>query len=603
MKANVLDDLLPYYERELAYLREMGAAFAEKNHHVAGRLEMGGGESPDPHVERLLESFAFLTARIQYNIESEFPEISAGLLNVLYPQFLRPVPAMAVAHAVVDPKQGPLDQGFALARHTPLFAEAQAGVLCRFRTAYDVRLWPFRVAEVAFEPTARYALFEAGGETATVLRVRLECEAGVFGTYACDRLRFHLGGERATATALYELLFAHLGQVALLPEGEDYPQFLSAEVVRPVGFARDEAVLPYPGTVHPGYRLLHEYFAFPEKFLFFELHPLALPPEARAVDLLFLLGERPARPLAVDARNVMLNCVPVVNLFPKTTEPIRLDHRQTAYPLVPDVRRERTTEIHSILTISASSAPDDDTHVIQPYFSYDHASSARAPSVFWHARRRPPRLRGLPGTDVEVTFTDLAFRPETPALTLAFGHTLCTNRHLAEELRKGALLQVEQAAPVREVYCLEKPTRPLDPTLGGAMLWRLISHLSLNYLSLAEGPESLTALREILRLYGTASRRDITVQLGGLRELRTRRVLRRMGQEAWRGFCEGTEVTLLIDERNFTGGEGFLLAAVLNRFVALYASVNSFTQLVARSTQREGIWKTWEPLAGDQNVL
>lgn len=607
MKSDVLEQLLPYYQRELTCLREMGSTFAQAYPKVAGRLELGGGESPDPHVERLLESFAFLTARIQRDIESEFPKISSGLLDVLCPQFLRPVPAMAIAHVGVDPEQGKILSGFDLKRDTPLFAQAPSGELCRFRTCSDTVLWPFAIKEAAFESPADY--LEASGRVTTVLRLRVECEAGLFEEFEVDTLRIHLAGDRTVATVLYELIFAHLSDVLLTPQGRKQPLPLSqgAITIKPVGFARDEAMLPYPSNAHDGYRLIQEYFTFPEKFLFFDLENLRGHLKGKYTDIVILLEEGPPQKVAIAPKHFMLNCAPIINLFRKTTEPIRVGQRQVAYPLVPDGRRKRSTEIHSILKISASSAADDETQDVQPYFSFDHRASGREPTVFWHARRGPPKLPDMPGTDVEVTFTDLAFRPTTPATQVVYAHTLCTNRHLPEVLRDGTLLQLEVAAPVMEngIYCLSKPTRPIDPPLGGPVLWKLISHLSLNYLSLTQGKDSLTALREILRLYGNVIKRDVSLQINGLRKMTTRRVVRRMGKEAWRGFCEGTEVTLRIDERNYSGGEGFLLASVLNHFLALYASVNSFTELVlvAEGDQREGPWKRWQPMAGEQIIL
>ena len=167
----------------------------------------------------------------------------------------------------------------------------------------------------------------------------------------------------------------------------------------------------------------------------------------------------------------------------------------------------------------------------------------------------------------------------------------------------GAQLQVEVAAPLIGISCLTKPTPQLSPPLGGATLWRLISHLSLNHLSLSEGKDSLQALREILKLYCFADRTFDEKQILGIREMNCRNVVRRVGSEAWRGFCRGIEVTLLFDPDMYVGSASFLFAAVLNHFVALYASVNSFTQLVIRSEQREGVWKKWPSMAGEKIIL
>lgn len=597
------EELLDLYQAELSYLRRSGAAFAEMYPKVAGRLELGGDECPDPHVERLIEAFAFLTARIQHNLNEEFPEITTSLLDVLYPHYLCPVPATTVARMEVDPGQGKLTTGHRVPRHTPLFAQTRDGLHCRFRTCYPVTLWPVEVSHAGFESTDRYDFLDGLPGVATVLRIRIETLGGSLRELDLKQLRFYLDGEMRTATTLHELLFAHAVRVAIVPEGADRGVFLPQPALRPVGFAADEEVLPYPPQSHPGYRLLQEYFTSPRKFLFFDADHLDAHRSERYFDLLVLLDRLPPERMVVDRRNFVLGCTPVVNLFRRTTEPIRLHHRTAEYRLLPDVRRERTTEIHSIQRVSLSSDRNDETGVVEPFYSFSHEVRGRGARAFWTARRRPTGRRDVPGTEMWLSLLDLDFRPAEPSTQTLYAHTLCTNRRLAEQLPDGALLQIEEAAPLHRIVALHPPTPQLDPALGGAAQWRLISHLSLNHLSLEGGRDGLKALREILRLYSAFGQASVHEQIMGIREMECRRVVRRTGTDAWRGFCRGTEVTLTFDEDAYAGTGAFLLASVLNHFFGLYASVNSFTQLVARSRQREGTWKRWEPRAGRQIVL
>jgi len=167
----------------------------------------------------------------------------------------------------------------------------------------------------------------------------------------------------------------------------------------------------------------------------------------------------------------------------------------------------------------------------------------------------------------------------------------------------GGLLQLELDAPLRNIICLTKPTAEIDPPLAGTTLWRLISHLSVNMLSLQSGGESLAALREILNLYCGAENAGAARQIAGLAALSTRRIVRRIGDDAWRGFVRGLEVALEFDEEQFVGGSAYLLGAVLDRFFSLYVGVNAFTQLVGTSRQRDGVWKRWPPRAGEAFVL
>lgn len=595
--------LLPYYTRELADLRRLGAAFARQYPKIAARLELGAHECADPHVERLLEAFAFLTARLQHQLDSEFPEITSALLGLLYPQLVNPIPAMAIARFDVDPAQGNLAAGHRIERHTPLFAPAAQSLRCRFRTCYPVTLWPLRVTYAGLEPTARFTFLDATTDVATVLRLRLASLSGSLQDMALRQVRFYLYGDRTLVTTLYELLLCHVRRVALLPQGQTAPVYLPADTLTPVGFAPDEAVLPYPPQAHPGYRLLQEYFTFPEQFLFVEVQHLEAHASTQAFDVLFLLDQMPRERLDINAQTFMLGCTPIINLFRQVSEPIRLHQRQVEYRLVPDMRRERTTEIHSILRVSAVSDADDTTRTFAPFFAWNHDLESREQKAFWHAVRRPTGRQELPGTEMFLTFVDLDFHPSQPPTHTAYAHTLCTNRDLAEQLPADALLQIEEAAPLTRIVCLGKPTLQRDPPMGGVTLWRLISHLSLNALSLSEGPESLKALREILRLYSVLDREDGEQHVMGLRELHSRYVVQRLGPDAWRGFCRGLEVTLVLDERAYVGGSAFVFAAVLRHFLALYASVNSFTQVVLKSQQREGVWKRWPALIGTQKVL
>jgi type VI secretion system protein ImpG len=596
-------EFLEYYERELTYLRRRGIEFAKQYPKVAGRLELGLDQCPDPHIERLIEAFAFLAARIQYNIESEFPQFSTALLGILYPQFVNPLPSMGIAHFDVDPAQGKFTTGHLIRKHTPLFAPTRGGQLCKFRTCYPVTLWPVEVTYAGFESTDRFDFLDNRPNVAFVLRLRIASQETSLPEMELTRLRFYLHGDKMLVGSLYELLFCHVIHVAILPEKKKTPIFLPDNSILPVGFNVDEEVLPYPPNAHPGYRLLQEYFTFPEKFHFFEIDHLEAHASEGHFDILIMFDQMPGARLTIDENTFCPGCTPIINLFPKTTDPIRLDERHTEYHLVPDMRRQRNTEIHSILSVSATSNPDDESRVFEPFFSFTHHMERTEHKAYWIARRQGTGRKDLPGTEISLSFVDLDFNPSLPPTTTVFAHTLCTNRRLAEELPAGAILQIEETAPLSRISALTKPTPEIDPPLDGATLWRLISHLSLNYLSLSSGDDGLKALREILKLYSFSEQASTYQQISGIREMSTRQVFRLIGSDAWRGFCRGTEITLTFDERLYVGSSAFLLAAVLNRFFPLYASVNSFTQLIIKSQQREGIWKKWQSMAGEQIVL
>lgn len=612
------EDFLRYYWEELLYLRRLGASFARTYPKVAARLELEADESPDPHVERLIESFAFLTARIQRNLDNDFPEIAAELLGVLYPHLVDPVPSMTVVRFDVDPDRGKLTSGYPVPRHTPLFVHADGGAICRFRTCYPVTLWPVELTEARFDSPDRFPFLDRAGEVATVLSLAIETRADPLHELDMDRLRVHLAGDQILAEGLYELLFNHLLGVVLLPDGEDGEpepgrrRHLHPSAVQPVGFAEEEALLPYPPHAQPAYRLIQELFAFPEKYRFMDLVGLDGHGASERLTIHFLFDRLPAPRLTVSASNFVLGATPAINLFEKTSEPIRMDHRRLEYRLVADRRREKTTEVHSVLSVSSSSTPpgrrgegSDGVRELSPFYAFHHGMERRGQKAYWHARRVLSLYQDVTGTEMLLSFLDLDFKPGQPPVETVFAHTLCTNRALAEQLPAGTELQTDQVAPVARIVCLKKPTPQISPPLGGQTLWRLVSHLSLNYLSLSSGEESLRALQEILRLHCTNESPVARQQIAGLAALEQRRVARQVGWEegagtgdGWRGFCRGLEVTLTFDESLYVGSSAFLFASVLHRFLGLYAPTNSFTQLRIRSLQREGEWKRWPPMAG-----
>lgn len=601
-------ELLRYFLSELTYLREMGSAFADEYPKVANRLELSPDESPDPHVERLLEAFAFLTARIQRNLDLQFPEITSALLDLLYPHYLTPVPSMTVVRFEPDPEQGMLTTGYEIPAHAPLYAEARGtgGLSARFRTCYPVRLWPLRVTYAGLESSSQYDFLDGRSDIVSVIRVHIEADGAALEDLELSSLRFYINRELRAATDLYELIFAQLAGVMALREGSNRAIDLGTGSIHPVGFGEGDAVLPSPRRVHPGYRLLQEYFTFPRKFLFVDVDGLDRGLSGKGFDLLLLLGRSPETDLMIDAETFALGCTPVINLFPKTTEPVRLDQTKSEYRLVPDVHREASTEIHSVISVSSSADESEEPKRLPAYYSFSHAARREheMDRVFWVVRRVRTGRRDLPGTQMMLSLVDLDFDPRVPAGETVYAHTLCTNRRLAEQLPAGARLTTEIGAPLKSIEALHKPTPQLDPPLGGETRWRLVSHLSLNHLSLEDGPEGLAALREILLLYSNYDSKSAQRQINGIREMRCRPIVQRLGREAWRGFARGTEVRLVFDPSAFPGANPLLFAATLRHFFAMYASLNSFTRLVAEDVRRpDEDWKKWPALAGTRELL
>lgn len=582
------NDLLQYYKRELVYLRDQGSNFAKRYPKVASMLALHGTESLDPHTERLIESVAFLAARVHQDLDREFPQVAAALLDNLCPSLIQPVPSMTVAEFGLDPSQGKVTAGFRIPQHTALYASASNGQQCRFRTAWNTVLWPVKLVK---------AVLEGSGST---LRMTFECGAETdFAELEMDSLRIHLQGDWMTTMPLYEFLVADVVEASITPEG-GVPRMLPDASWREVGYAEGENVLPLPANAQPAYGLMQEYFAFPRKFHFFDLHNIrAHAGKCTRFDLAITF-DQPARGLGnITADNFRLGCTPVVNLFPKTSEPILVDHRHYEYLLVADRQRESTTEVHSIVSVTASD-PNAERPVIVPSFSALGHIRSNASTSFWSSRREHSLRKDISGTDVFLSFVDQANTLKTPADPVVFANLLCTNRRLAEQVPIGARMVAEGVSKTATVRCLYEPTSQRNPPLGSETLWRLVSLLTLNHQSLVDGSTGKDQLREMLTLFASDSTRDHE-QIRGIKGLQARSVTGRIGHDAWRGYCRGTEVLLEFDEEAFVGGSQLLMSAVLARFFAMYTSVNSFVQLGVR--RGDEVWKQWEPMSGRQLVL
>jgi type VI secretion system protein ImpG len=580
------DDILQYYKHELAYLRAQGADFARRYPKVAARLALHGHESLDPHTERLIEATAFLAARVHRDLDQMFPQVAASLLEGVCPSLAQPVPSMTIAQFELDPEQGKVTAGFRVPRHTGLQARTLAGDVCRFRTAWDTVLWPLAIIHARFADDA-------------TLRLTLECGAGVdFAELELDSLRIHLHGDWMMTMPLYELLAAGVSDVSVQPEG-GRPILLPARAWREVGYAREESVLPQPPHAQPAYGLMQEYFAFPRKFHFFDLHGLRGRMGAGRRCEIVLHLRHTARGLdALTAQHFQLGATPVVNLFAQTSEPIALDHRQFEHRLVADRQREAITEVHSVTSVAVSDPNAQHTRAIPGFASAQHGDS-----MFWSARREHTLRGNLAGTDLFLSVVDtgnVTSATDTAAPAVVYANVLCTNRRLAEQVPAGAHLAVEKVSQNARVRCLYEPTAARNPPLHGETLWRLVSLLTLNHRSLASGATGRAEWQELLRLFASDSPREQD-QIRGVKSVQTKSATAHVGREAWRGYCRGTEITLEFDADAFAGGSPLLMGAVLARFFALYTTVNSFVRLAVR--RGDGIWKQWEPMTGCQPLL
>ncbi|WP_207005390.1 type VI secretion system baseplate subunit TssF [Trinickia mobilis] len=591
-----LDDLLlDYYQRELTYLRRASESFARRYPKIARRLELGPGESADPHVERLLESFALLTARIQRTLDDEYSELTDGLLEQFYPYASRPIPSMTIVQFEADPTQGSVAAGYTVPRHTPLLHVTPGGATVRWRTSADVTLWPVALeaaqllnAEEAQAATANAALQAA-------LRLSLRCTGlHQFGALPIERLRLRLAGSPVTAATLYDLLCAHGAALYVQLPGTP-PQPLPGKP-EPVGFGESEALLPLEDGVHPACRLLVEYFAFPEKFAFFDL-PFTPPAGAGdRLDLLIGLSAAPSGRLTLHAHDFALGCAPALNLFARTSEPLRPDGTLREMRVSPDAHREASTEIYAVRSVRSVNGRE--VAEVPPYYGVQHGLGA---TLYWHARRVSGMHPSRPGSDIMLTFVDTCFDPASPPARTLTAELLCTNRHLAHTLEPEAALSFEQPGPVASVRLAHRPTRQISAVLDGSSRWRLASQFVLNHSPLVSGPQALQTLREMLELHNLAASPAAQRQIAGLAGVSSEPVVAHVGDDLWRGWRNGLKVCVELDPAHFVGASPVMFSGVLAHFFSLYASVNRFVHTALVCDGRE--IHAWRPMQGSPLVL
>lgn len=612
-------DLLPYFERELALLGEQAQDFAKAYPRIAGRLSTSGNLLEDPHVERLVQSFALLGARIHKRLDDDFPRVTESLLEVLYPHYLRPFPACSVAAFELGSRGSPLATASRVPRGALLKTRPVRGVPCQFTTAAPLDLLPVQVRAARWVGACTVpdgTPVPAGATSLLSIELELRGSQASWGQLGVSSLRVFLDGDMSLVAALREALTAHaLG--ALVQQAPTGPwRAVEAGLPQPVGFSADEALLAFDERSPHAYRLLTEYFAFPEKFNFIDL-PLPvggeLPPRITLhYPMSGLRGDSDAARLleTLAARHLRLNCVPVVNRFACHAEPIRLTHASAEYPVLPDARRAFAYEVYSIDRVYRvrQSAQGEHVQEFMPFFGLHHevhagADDGEAPGCYWHARRDDAQAERAPGHETEITLVDTDFDPALAQADTLSLQVTATNRELPNQIsigQPGGDLFMEGSV-ASEIALLRKPTRPMHFERGNGALWRLVSHLSLNHLTL--GRAGLDGLKELLRLYDLPRASSGKRIVDGLVALDQQPAIAWLPGEPFATFVRGVELRLQVDREAFVGSGLHLFAQVLERFFGLYVQINSFVQLTVLCHRTGDVLLQGGRRSGEQGLL
>jgi type VI secretion system protein ImpG len=623
--------LLTLYNQELQHLREMGAEFAREFPKVAARLGMDGTEVADPYVERLLEGAAFLAARVQLKLDAEFPRFTQRLLEIVYRSYLAPTPSMAIVQLQPQLTEGNLARGVTVARGSAMRSQLQRGqdTSCEFRTAHDVTLWPLEVSAAEFflhAPDLPIGKLPIARNVRAGLRVRLRVTAGLrFSDLPLDQLRFFLGGAEEIAFKLYELCAGHcLGAVVLPPERPaPWSQTIASPDVRPAGFSDDEALLPLPASGFAGHRLLAEYFAFAQRFLFIDiagLRPATCQHRGTELELVLLFSRSDNSLVGrVEAANMALFCTPAINLFPKRLDRIHLTEGANEYHAVPDRTRPLDFEVNEVTSVTGYGVGANSEQRFLPLYGLQRGDAReqgayftvrREPRVMSARQRRDGARSGYLGSEVFLAIVDTAEAPYRSDLRQLALTAQCSNRDLPLLVAYGwgdTDFVLDEAAPLTAIRLIKGPSRPVSPLADGALTWRMISQLSLNYLVLIDGPaehgdHGASVLSELLRLYAPPEEASAMRQIQGLRGVRAQRTVARLPIAGPIAFGRGVQVDLEVDELAFEGAGAYLFGSVLEHFLARHVSLNSFVTTTLRTTQRGEIAR-WKPRCGTRPIL
>lgn len=620
--------LLKYYNHELQHIREMAGEFALEYPKIANRLGLDGFECADPYVERLLEGFAYLSARVQLKVDAEFPRFTQHLLEIVYPHYLAPTPSMAVVQLQPDLMEGSLNEGFLIPRATPLRSQIGKGeqTACEYRTAHDITLWPLELIEAEYL-SGIGAVVNTGAPSLPGLkagiRLRLKTTAGLtFNQLKLNNLPLYLRGVGELPMQIYEQLLANSLGVVIQPTKRPiaWQHVIKQSAVIPFGFIQDEALLPYTPRSFQGYRLLQEYFAFPERYMFVELTQLQVALKQSSedeVDIIILLNRSNPRLInEIDVSRFALFCTPTVNVFPKRADRIHLTNQTNEYHIVPDRTRPLDYEVYQIQEVTGFGSTSDDQQTFLPFYQASSDLSHKQQRAYYSIMRLPrvisskQKLQGprssYVGNEVYISIVDSNEAPFKSDLRQLGLETLCTNRDLPLQLPIGigkTDFTIQTGAPVESIRCLSGPTKPRPSNAYKDTAWKLINHLSLNYLSIINNneKEGATALRSLLSLYGDNSDSSFRKQIEGVLFIRSKPIVRRINTAGPIVFGRGLEITITVDEAAFEGSGVYLLGMVLEQFFAHYVSLNSFTETVLTTIDRGEIMR-WPTRLGQRHL-
>ena len=560
--SNDRDKIVQYYQAELAYLRDSGMEFAKRYPKIAEKLDISKSVSSDPHVERMIESFAYMTGKLQKQIDDQFPDFAYTLLSFLYEPLTLPVPSIAMLYFDTDMRLAQKSPGIRVEKGTQVYAKTddEANITCTFKICQDVEFWPVELLDVKVLAKDDTGLKE---ELYSQFYLNLKLKWHDTGDEKRPKfLQFYINGDNKFKGELFANLFIDNRETFFLQDGK----VVKSSGVGGIGITEEEAILPYSKNIFRGFRLLHEYFYFPDKFYGFRV----VPPIVLNGEFEIFIPIKRHINLPKGQKSLLMNCCPIVNLFDKVTDPLRLTYQNLSYKLVADSYRNSSTEIMTVRKVFKVDQLTNQESEVFNFFSASHNQFDKAKDIAWFTKRQKSCQAG---DDVNIYFVDHNLDITCPTDKMFYAYTTCTNRHIAELIPAYTEFNIEQTLPVSKIYCLHRPTPQRKSIDDGEAAWNAIALLSNSFSVNFE-----TKIREILKLFANNASESAIGEVDSIKSINVKNVAKLYKDEAWKGFIRGTSININFD--NSAPSNGMLLSYILSNLLSTYTSINTFTELV-----------------------
>jgi type VI secretion system protein ImpG len=605
-----------YFASELEGLRTRAIEFAKENPSIAEELmfsQQNEGRSRDPHIEILIQSFAWLTSRLRQNIESESSKLPSILLQQLYPQLICSTPSMAIAECKVNGFAADFNNGYLLQGQLSMepvninASSEDANKLrqCKMSTCHDSVLWPLKTTNIqhqAINVFPKLALQFPKAQSVININIEETDKGAAEGISFKRPLRFFINLAAQSRFQFYDFIAKNFVGAAIMDNAGNQLLTLTADDLKLCGFEDNERLFPEDNYQDLGFSLLQDYFNFPEKFMFFELKGLDKLVMSSPIELKLIFNESMPKALILGEGAIKLNCVPVINLFEKTTEPLPIHYKDYRYRLYPSRENYDSFEIIKVNKLYSVNK-NGESNELHPYFCLDNneIQESNGCQYRWLVQQETSHRKQLAGTETWLSLYDVDFNNASPIGETVYAKTQCSNRSVCELFPKQQGFSIIGSSPVTEVTLLTRPTRHKGSNLQKEHLWKILSHLSVYYVSLADPKLAKDMLVRFLTLYTNKGDPVSQRQIESIEKLTVCDDVQPHITDGWRGYYRGTKFSLTLTERKFDGSSTILFSRVIHQFLALFCHVNSFVRLELNLSN--GSSYQCQPMSGHQMII